>query len=181
MNKAIIYIGGYKSGGHKAEYFSSKINAEFIAFAPDYDLESPDKIQTYIRSEIEKQLNKGKSVEIIGSSTGGLTALLLFEKYKLKMYLINPLLAKEQFFDKSHPVGPTLEPLSKIVKNMNYNSNDIFIYLAEGDELLNPAFTASFAKEKDIRTINFKGDHAGVSSLDMIIDVINSNSEKCTD
>ena len=169
MEKTIIYIGGYQSSGHKAGYFTEKLNCDLAIFAPDYDKEDPVKIRKEIIQAIERAISEGKQVEIIGSSTGGMTALLLQEHFNLKMYLINPLLAKEQFIDQEHPVGPQLKPLSRILLNQEYKNNQIIIYLGKNDELLNPDYTRDFASKKKITTIEFEGDHAGVESLDMII------------
>ena len=169
MKKTIIYIGGYKSGGYKISVLKKKLNCEVVNISPDYDTEDPNDIQQKIIIEIKSAEAKGNLVEIIGSSTGGMTALLLSQQHNLPMYLINPLIAKEQFFDQEHPVGPLLNPISKILLTNSYPNNRIIIYLGLNDELLNPNFTKEFALLKVIKVITFDGDHAGSDSLDMII------------
>lgn len=169
MKKKVIYIGGYQSGGHKFSVLKNNLDCTVVNIAPDYDTQPPEEIQTLIIAEILSAEKNGEAVEIIGSSTGGMTALLLFQKYNFPIYLINPLLAKEQFFDQNHPVGPQLKPISEILLNNNYPNNKIIIYLGLNDELLNPDFTNEFAKNKNIKVISFSGDHAGTDSLDMII------------
>jgi len=171
--KTIIYIGGYQSGGHKTSILRKIIDHEIINFLPDYDTETPNNIQNKIITAIENAISKGHWVEIIGSSTGGMTALLLFSKYNLPMYLINPLLAKEQFLDNNHPVGPMLKSASEILLKQEYLNNKINIFLGEKDELLNPNFTKTFANKKNIKIINFEGYHAGTESLEMISNLIN--------
>ena len=169
MNKTIIYIGGYKSGGHKISLLKKSLDCDVIDISPDYDEDAPKEIQKRIIEAIEGAKQKGNSVEIVGSSTGGMTALLLFQNYNLPMYLINPLLAKEQFFDESHPVGPNLKPISEILLNSEYENNKIIIYLGLNDELLNPDFTKEFATNKNIKIISFDGNHAGTESIALII------------
>ena len=169
MNKTIIYIGGYKSGGYKISVLKDKLSCDVVNISPDYDTEDPKGIQQKIITEINNAEAKGNLVEIIGSSTGGMTALLLSQKYKLPMHLINPLIAKDQFFDKEHPVGPLLKPISEILLKNSYLNNKITIYLSLNDELLNPKFTKKFAVLKTIKVITFDGDHAGNDSIDMII------------
>lgn len=175
MKKTIIYIGGYQSSGHKAGYFGERLSDNLITFAPDYDKEDPSEIRNGIIEALKSALSKGEEVHIIGSSTGGMTALLLQPYFNVKMHLINPLLAKEQFFDQEHPVGPQLKPLSEVLLNQTYLNNKINIYLGTEDELLNPEYTREFASNKNIEVIEFSGDHAGVGSLDLIIDDINNN------
>jgi len=169
MNKTIIYIGGYKSSGYKASLLQDKLDCEVIDISPDYDTENPKDIQKQIIETIENAKQKGNQVEIIGSSTGGMTALLLSLKFTLPMYLINPLIAKEHFFDQNHPVGPHLKPMSDLILNGDYSNNKIIIYSGSNDELLNPEYTRNFAKSKNISVITFEGNHAGNESLDMII------------
>ncbi|MEN8138430.1 MAG: YqiA/YcfP family alpha/beta fold hydrolase [Bacteroidota bacterium] len=175
MNKTIIYIGGYQSGGHKSSYFSNKLECDFVSFTPDYDNENPKDIRQKIIDSIDYATEKGHKVEVIGSSTGGMTALLLSAKYNLAMYLINPLISKEHFFDQNHPVGPSLKPLSEIILNQDYDNNNIKIFLGENDDLLNPEYTKKFAASKNIEVISFVGDHAGNESLDLIINCIKNN------
>jgi|LGOV01.1.fsa_nt_gb hypothetical protein len=175
MNKTIIYIGGYQSGGYKISIIKKKLDCEIIDFAPDYDKESPKDIQSKIIYAIESAIAKGNIVEIIGSSTGGMTALLLSSKYNVPMYLINPLLAKDQFFDQNHPVGPMLKSLSDTLLNLDYINNKIIFYIGENDELLNPNYSKTFAKTKNIDIVTFSGDHAGTDSLEMIIKRIKNN------
>lgn len=170
MDKTIIYIGGYKSGGYKISLLEDRLNCEVINISPDYDTEDPRDIQKKIIEAIVKAELKGNSVQIVGSSTGGMTALLLFQSFNLPMYLINPLIAKEQFFDQNHPVGPLLKPISEKLLSNTYPQNKIIIYLGLNDELLNPDFTLDFAKSKEIEVVTFSGDHAGSDSLDMIIE-----------
>ncbi len=172
MKKTIIYIGGYKSGGYKISILKDRLGYEIINISPDYDTENPEDIQKRLKKTIESAKLKGNSVQIIGSSTGGMTALLLSQKFNLPMYLINPLIAKAQFFDQSHPVGPMLKPISEILLSNSYPNNKIIIYLGLNDELLNPEFTKKFASSKDINVITFDGDHAGSESLEMIIENI---------
>jgi len=175
MEKTIIYIGGYQSSGYKAEYIEKKLNHKLVVFAPDYDNEKPEDISGRIVEAIKTALKSQNQVEIIGSSTGGMTALLLQPYFNFKMYLINPLLAKEQFFDQEHPVGPNLDPVAKKLHAQDFSENKVNIYLGVNDELLNPEYTRQFAKEKNIEIIEFKGDHAGVECLDLIIEEINKN------
>jgi len=172
MNKTVIYIGGYKSSGYKFSILKDNLDCEVIDISPDYDTEHPKDIQKKLEETIENSKLKGNSVEIIGSSTGGMTALLLAQKYNLPMYLINPLIAKEQFFDQNHPVGPMLKPMSDIILNNDYPDNKIIIYSGDNDELLNPDYTRKFAKSKNIKVHIFDGDHAGTSSVSMIIENI---------
>jgi esterase/lipase len=169
MNKTIIYIGGYKSGGHKSSLLKDNLNCEVIDISPDYDTEDPKSIQNRIVEAIESSKQKGNDIQVVGSSTGGMTALLLSQKYNVPMYLINPLIAKEQFFDQNHPVGPMLKPMSELILNADYTDNKIIIYLGLDDELLNPEYTQKFADSKNIYVYTFKGDHAGTESIDMII------------
>jgi len=169
MNKTIIYIGGYKSGGYKISILKKKLNCDVVNISPDYDTEDPKDIQYKIITAINNAESKGNLVEIIGSSTGGMTALLLSQKYNIPMFLINPLIAKKQFFNKDHPVGPLLKPISEILLKNSYPNNKITIYLGLNDELLNPNFTKEFAVLKGIKVITFDGDHAGNDSIDMII------------
>lgn len=169
MNKTVIYIGGYKSGGYKIGILKEKLDCEVINISPDYDTESPESIQDKIYGTIESAKQKGNSLQIVGSSTGGMTALLISQKHHIPMYLINPLISKDQFFDQDHPVGPMLKPLSEMLLANTYQNNKIIIYLGLNDELLNPDYTKEFASSKGIKVITFEGDHAGSDSLDMII------------
>jgi predicted esterase YcpF (UPF0227 family) len=171
MPKSIIYIGGYNSSGSKANYYKENFNGSTIAFTPNYDQENPSDILRSIESAIETEISKGNQVEIIGSSTGGMTALMLFNKFNLPMFLINPLLGREQFFDKSRsgPLGSHLDEISNILKNQDYTNNKIVIFLGIKDELLDPNFTRNFAIEKNIELIEFDDDHQGVKSLEMIL------------
>ena len=175
MNKTVIYIGGYKSGGHKISLLQNNLDCEVINISPDYDTEDPKNIQKKIIEAIEGALHKGNQVQIVGSSTGGMAALLLSQKYNLPMYLINPLIAKEQFFDQSHPVGPMLKPMSELILNGDYTENKIIIYLGVNDELLNPEYTRKFADSKNIFVFAFEGEHAGTESIDMIIENIKNS------
>lgn len=172
-NKTIIYIGGYKSQGHKFSIFKEKINSSLIEYIPNYDLETPKDIQKKLILLLDEAIKKGDDVEIIGSSTGGMTALLLFEKYNIPMYLINPLLAKEQFFDDNYPVNPVINSIYKKLLNIEYTKNNIKIFLGTNDKLLNPKFTEKFAKSKKIELIFFEGDHVGIDSLKLITELIN--------
>ena len=169
MNKTIIYIGGYKSGGHKYSILKENLDCEVIDISPDYDTEDPKNIQKIIIEAIEDSKQKGNNVEIIGSSTGGMTALLLSHKYSLPTYLINPLIAKDQFFNQNHPVDPMLKPMSELLLNANYPDNKIIIYSGLNDELLDPEYTRKFADSKNISLVSFEGNHAGTESIDMII------------
>ncbi|MCK5825231.1 MAG: hypothetical protein KAG96_07475 [Ichthyobacteriaceae bacterium] len=169
MNNSIIYIGGYHSAGFKASYFEEKLNCNIVAFSPDYDNETPKELNDKISEAISIEIKKGNKVSVIGSSTGGLTALLMFPYFNVPMYLINPLLSKEQFFDQNHPVGPLLNRLSEILKNQDYTGNKIKFYVGENDELLNPKYTIDFALKRTIEVVEFKGDHSGDASLDMIV------------
>jgi len=101
-----------------------------------------------------------------------MTALLISQYYNVPMYLINPLIAKEQFFDKNHPVGPMLKSISELLLSNSYTDNKIIIYLGLNDELLNPNYTKEFAESKEIDIVTFEGDHAGSDSLEMIIENI---------
>ena len=172
MNKTVIYIGGYKSGGYKIGLLKELLDCEVVNISPDYDTEHPKDIQKKIFESIEKAKSEGKKVEIVGSSTGGMTALLISQYYNVPMYLINPLIAKEQFFDKNHPVGPMLKSISELLLSNSYTDNKIIIYLGLNDELLNPNYTKEFAESKEIDIVTFEGDHAGSDSLEMIIENI---------
>ena len=68
-----------------------------------------------------------------------------------------------------------LDPLSEILLNKDYKNNEIYIYLGENDELLDPNFTKEFAKNKNIEIISFAGDHAGTDSLKLIIENIKNS------
>jgi len=175
MSKTVIYIGGYKSGGYKKNILNEKLDCKVIDISPDYDTEDPKDIQKKIIETIEVEKHQGNGVQIVGSSTGGMTALLLSQRYNFPMYLINPLLAKEQFHDQSHPVGPMLKPISEMLSANSYPNNKIIFYLGLNDELLNPNFSKSFAKAKNIEVVTFDGDHAGNNSLDMIIENIKND------
>ncbi|MCK5781540.1 MAG: hypothetical protein KAH10_03050 [Flavobacteriales bacterium] len=175
MDKVVIYIGGYQSEGYKANLLKDNLDCDLIVFEPDYDKELPTDIQRSIVDKIETEISKGNDVQIIGSSTGGMTALLLSEKYILKMYLINPLLAKEQFIDQNHPVGPLLGSISKKLLSLKYKNNSIKIFLGINDELLSPRYTKEFAKSKNIEIITFDGYHAGTESLELIIKYIKNS------
>ena len=132
-------------------------------------------LRIFIVENIKSAQSRNNEIHIIGSSTGGMTALLLSEKFNFKMYLINPLLAKEQFFDQNHPVGPLLDGISKKILSLSFFNNKIKIYLGINDELLNPEYTIDFAKSKNIEVITFEGEHTGTESLEMIVDLIKNS------
>ena len=162
----ILYIHGFKSTGNarKAgelkDYFKSchpeRSEGSIEIVSPTLDISPEKTIQ-----QLEEIILKNKNVLLIGSSLGGFYAMALSAKYNLRAILINPAVkADEALLSQigEHENYDTGEKFEWTVAHVNQlknlkekylsklNQKNLFLLLAEDDELLDSKETAELYK-----------------------------------
>jgi hypothetical protein len=163
----ILYIHGFKSTGNarKAdelkEYFKNchpeRSEGSNKIISPTLDI-SPEKSI----AQLENIILENENVFLVGSSLGGFYAMILSAKHNLPAVLINPAvkadealstqLGQHENYDTGEKFEWTLEHINQL-KNLKelylnkLNPKNLFLLLAEDDELLDSKETAGLYKD----------------------------------
>ncbi len=154
MNDTVVlYVHGFKSSARAAK---ASMTRDYIRdYEVDLSFDAMDLANTPAEAFsdmcglVEKYLNKGVRVCLIGSSMGGFLSMYLSAKYNLKAVLINPCVYPWNYLEtvKGRQInvytGDEFEvndqhvaDAKKIAESYEINPQNLAVYLQRGDEVL---------------------------------------------
>lgn len=152
-NTVVLYVHGFKSSSRAVKATQTK------DYIHDYEVDlsfdamdlpnTPAEAFADMCSFVEKYLNQGVKVCLIGSSMGGFLSMYLSAKYNLKAVLINPCVYPWNFLeqvkgkqinvytgDEFEITEKHVEDAKKIAESYELNTKNLALFLQRGDELL---------------------------------------------
>lgn len=179
----IVYLHGFGSSGNSAKSDQLKsIFGEDHVISPDLPID-PHAVIELINSLVHD--NKDFPLVFVGTSLGGFYAHYFSTKYDAPCILVNPStephitmkerLGKNINYSTGEEFWVTEDLLEKWDKMediiaFDQNGANIHLFLAEDDDVLNPAIAKKNIPFTKSTTVTFDGSHRYDKHWDMIID-----------